>query len=98
MIVVGVALDTVSQIEAHLITRNKRDNVALLEGVSGVIVMWRLPPKKGIRLVFVGPPGAGKGDAGAVPHSVPGIPQIPDHDMLRAAKKGARSRLRSRRP
>jgi adenylate kinase len=44
-------------------------------------------PKSGLRLVFVGPPGAGKGTQAQFIISELGIPQISTGDMLRAAKK-----------
>ena len=43
-----------------------------------------------MRLVFVGPPGAGKGTQGKVVCSRLGIPQISTGDMLRAAKAEGR--------
>lgn len=43
-----------------------------------------------MRLVFVGPPGAGKGTQAQVICQTYGIPQISTGDMLRAAKKEGR--------
>jgi adenylate kinase len=43
-----------------------------------------------VRLVFVGPPGAGKGTQAKVICTQYGIPQISTGDMLRAAKKEGR--------
>ena len=57
LIVVGVALDTVAQIETHLITRNyegfmKRGRHPRARAAEGAIVRDR---------ACIGPPGAGKG-------------------------------------
>jgi adenylate kinase len=46
------------------------------------------PRAGGIRLVFVGPPGAGKGTQGQFIIDALKVPQISTGDMLRAAKKG----------
>ena len=54
LIVVGVALDTIAQIETHLLTRN----------YEGFMRRGRVKTKRGakrVRLVLLGPPGAGKG-------------------------------------
>lgn len=46
--------------------------------------------ERSVRLVFVGPPGAGKGTQAKFICSTYGIPQISTGDMLRAAKKEGR--------
>ena len=85
MIVVGVALDTVNQIEAHLITRN-------YEGLSGGGGAHPRMPRAGrtegaaCDSSSSGRRG-GEGDAGARSSARRcGIPQISTGDMLRAAK------------
>ncbi len=48
------------------------------------------PKKGGLRLVLVGPPGAGKGTQAKMICQRAGIPQISTGDMLRAAKAEGR--------
>ena len=54
MIVVGVALETVNQIEAHLITRS-------YEGLTGPRMTRLSGQEAGVRIVLLGPPASGKG-------------------------------------
>ncbi len=78
IIVVGVALETVNQIEAHLITRS-------YEGLTGPRVTRLSGRRTGVRLILLGAPASGKGTQGAILCEKFGVPKIATGDMLRAA-------------
>ena len=80
LIVVGVALDTVAQMQTHLLTRN-------YEGFMrrGRIKSPRGGGRRAVRLVLLGPPGAGKGTQARMLEKRLGVPQVASGDLLRAA-------------
>ncbi len=84
MIVVGVALDTVNQIEAHLITRNYEG----LSGGGGSDLAHPRAEGLGARCGSSSwdRPGRGRGRRPRSSARKWGIPQISTGDMLRAAK------------
>ena len=84
LIVVGVALDTVAQMETHLLTRN----------YEGFMRRGRIKSRGevgAVRLVLLGPPGAGKGTQARMLEKLLHVPQVASGDLV------ARGRAQSHR-
>ncbi len=84
LIVIGVGMDVISKIEAHLVTHN----------YDGFLKKRKNPRKRNdmINLIFLGPPGgAGKGTQSAKIIDDYKVVQISTGDLLRAAVKAGTS-------
>jgi preprotein translocase subunit SecY len=86
LIVVGVALETMKQIESQLTMRNYEGSSRELRSASHAERRTQNAERRGLtmKLLFVGPPGAGKGTQASPGRRAAGLAHVSTGDMFRA--------------